>query len=837
MSKKAAFQELLDAYHKLRELFSGNTDIQDDIKDEEVFFRDNFERFNFPFENKGSFTVGIEDHLADIWQNCIESLLGEPKITKNAFGTECDRFWKVSYHEIDITVHIYNNPKNKKGSKLMLQGRPQSLICSYVFDELPKIYKLVLQNSPKYVPIDVQGERTSHKPTVKCSECKFTSSLIQMKKHMKLVHGPRQNKSQKRISQFTPFLKTSKKQKYSPRINLFLNTDHDITLDATLDEAVLPEILTVESCTFCDFVCDTVADLQSHIKLVHSQESSPENNDVVRLSPSQQDDKVPCVEALKAIKSPIAEVNAVPPSPEAVDHEDGNPETKSSLVAIEEKVICGECSKAFASYAECEVHINTHTQSCDECDFTAQTMDIITQHTLEAHQTVNSKAQTDEIFPCDKHDLGLASVHDLQGHNIEYDTNEKQQKEYSHLSCDQCDFEASEVRDFITHILNVHKQYLCAYCEHRAESNENLSKHIAYYHTHEDYLSSMANTLEEINQKFAAFEMFKVELKDILNKIIDGHNATSQDLFVIRNGQALSSSKLLKLESSLVEISSKVVEKDPLITTYSSVASSSTPRVPLPSRPSIITQNTSNRSDKKPVTSFPQKAKILFVGDSIIDHANLDAIEKVSKCKVTKVKAYTASSNVANAHKFAPQQLQRNFLQVVPDEACKDSYEKLIVQTGAVDITNLEVVDNSDENLEFFKQETVKSARNVFDACLLALDRQPSLKKIVLMKQTPRYDPTTVDPFGLKAALSQIFNSTLTELWMSSTMKNKIYLGSHNMECSGAILLSRYQHTKSGKFDGLHLFGASGSKAYTRSVLNILQSSVSSDPSSSQGNL
>ena len=80
-SKKAAFQELLNAYHKLRELFSGNTDIKDDVKDEEVFFRDNFERFNFPFENKGSFTVGIEDHLADIWQNCIESLLGEPKIT------------------------------------------------------------------------------------------------------------------------------------------------------------------------------------------------------------------------------------------------------------------------------------------------------------------------------------------------------------------------------------------------------------------------------------------------------------------------------------------------------------------------------------------------------------------------------------------------------------------------------------------------------------------------------------------------------------------------------------------------------------------------------------
>ena len=116
---------------------------------------------------------------------------------------------------------------------------------------------------------------------------------------------------------------------------------------------------------------------------------------------------------------------------------------------------------------------------------------------------------------------------------------------------------------------------------------------------------------------------------------------------------------------------------------------------------------------------------------------------------------------------------------------------------------------------------------------MLAVERQPFLKKMIIMKQTPRYDPLSSDPLSLKAALSQIFNSTLSDLWMSSPFKNKIYLGSHNIECSGPILLARYHHAKSGKFDGVHLYGPSGIKAYTNSILNILRSSWT-DTSSSQ---
>ena len=91
------------------------------------------------------------------------------------------------------------------------------------------------------------------------------------------------------------------------------------------------------------------------------------------------------------------------------------------------------------------------------------------------------------------------------------------------------------------------------------------------------------------------------------------------------------------------------------------------------------------------------------------------------------------------------------------------------------------------------------------------------------MKQIPRYDPTHVDPMGLKPTLSLLFNNTLSSLWMDSTNKDKIFVGTHDIECTGAIKESRYRQTKSGKFDGIHLYGSSGRKAFTLSVLRILK--------------
>ena len=214
----------------------------------------------------------------------------------------------------------------------------------------------------------------------------------------------------------------------------------------------------------------------------------------------------------------------------------------------------------------------------------------------------------------------------------------------------------------------------------------------------------------------------------------------------------------------------------------------------------------------------------LFVGDSISANVDIKSLENATETKFVTAKAYCSiKDNVKNVAKYPAMFPNSNFTDVITSELAKDDYENLVIQAGSVDITNLNTQDNPLEYLEYFKQETILSAKNLVQAVDNALVSSPSLSNIIIMKQIPRYDPIEVDPLSLKPALSQLYNNTLTEEWMNSQYRDRINIGTHNIECSGAIQQARYRETVSKRFDGIHLFGPSGRKAYTQSLLNIFK--------------
>ena len=89
------------------------------------------------------------------------------------------------------------------------------------------------------------------------------------------------------------------------------------------------------------------------------------------------------------------------------------------------------------------------------------------------------------------------------------------------------------------------------------------------------------------------------------------------------------------------------------------------------------------------------------------------------------------------------------------------------------------------------------------------------------MKQIPRYDYSVKDPQGIKPALSQLYNDSLVKQWLESPLKDRIKLGNHDLDCAGGVRDSRYRAGR--RYDGIHLYGPSGNKAYTESVLVILR--------------
>ena len=67
----------------------------------------------------------------------------------------------------------------------------------------------------------------------------------------------------------------------------------------------------------------------------------------------------------------------------------------------------------------------------------------------------------------------------------------------------------------------------------------------------------------------------------------------------------------------------------------------------------------------------------------------------------------------------------------------------------------------------------------------------------------------------------------MSDLWLHSELKEKIFVGSHgSIACTGGIREARYRCTQSGRFDGVHLYGSSGMKTYTNSVLEILKNAA-----------
>ena len=149
--------------------------------------------------------------------------------------------------------------------------------------------------------------------------------------------------------------------------------------------------------------------------------------------------------------------------------------------------------------------------------------------------------------------------------------------------------------------------------------------------------------------------------------------------------------------------------------------------------------------------------------------------------------------------------------------------DTLILQSGMEDITNLDTINKPEENIEYYKQETRAAARNLFTVAESALTSNPTLSKVLLMNATPRYDLESSDPLNIKPALVHIFNNTLMELSLTSTLRNQIFIGQHKLECSGSVFEARYKDSIKKKFDGIHLFGPSGQKAVTISYLDILR--------------
>ena len=206
----------------------------------------------------------------------------------------------------------------------------------------------------------------------------------------------------------------------------------------------------------------------------------------------------------------------------------------------------------------------------------------------------------------------------------------------------------------------------------------------------------------------------------------------------------------------------------------------------------------------------------LWVADSIMSNVDFKFLSAELRMKIKHVKAYTAT------HDDNARFPSRNFLEVVDVELKKGSFQILVIEGGSVDISNLDTCSNPEQGIPALREEAIKSANKLFNIAEAALHDHPALRKVILMKRAPRYDPLEKDPLNLKPQLSSLADSISFGLWCESKFRDRIILGGQRIPRGREEHCDVFGVPGSNSFDGIHMRGPSGFSFLTENMQKVL---------------
>ena len=296
--------------------------------------------------------------------------------------------------------------------------------------------------------------------------------------------------------------------------------------------------------------------------------------------------------------------------------------------------------------------------------------------------------------------------------------------------CDQCDFKTDFVKDFVKHILKAHKHnteiILCPHCDYKAFDIQTINEHLENDHVE---LSLLGHVAANQNAASKNFDKFKDELTDILKAIIQENISIKQELFILRQNKHESNESIGKIEKAVVNLTN-------ILTACK--ASSSTPKSSMGSSSAPLTPEPRKTNNSEP--TLPKVPKVCVIGDSISGNLDCKVIANAMKAEVRASRAYSSINNSAETEATVKTKFpDKNFDLIINAELKKAQTDILIVQSGSVDVTNMKTNnDNTKKYAEYFKQQAILSATSLFNSISNAINSNPDLQEVILLKQTPR---------------------------------------------------------------------------------------------------
>ena len=253
------------------------------------------------------------------------------------------------------------------------------------------------------------------------------------------------------------------------------------------------------------------------------------------------------------------------------------------------------------------------------------------------------------------------------------------------------------------------------------------------------------------------------------------------------------------------------------------------------------TSTSNNKSKKEDQRQKKKHVKetISWLGTSVSKVLNKEKFEKDLNVNLKMTRAYCIKEEDNARYKDV------NFKEMVPKVIERDDPDTIVLQTGSIEITNIDVNNalmDTKKHLNEYRREwfekVEKDSENLFNIAKEALEKSKNVRKVIIVKRISRFDRSSSDLIGIKSQLSRYANSVYDQLWIKNGSPENIILIDLDLECTGYfrdLVYGKYDDTK---FDGIHLSGKGAVRQFTYRVIKQLKekvySSVKGKPSPSQ---
>ena len=171
---------------------------------------------------------------------------------------------------------------------------------------------------------------------------------------------------------------------------------------------------------------------------------------------------------------------------------------------------------------------------------------------------------------------------------------------------------------------------------------------------------------------------------------------------------------------------------------------------------------------------------------------------------------------------------------VVPKVIETEDVETLVLETGSIEITNINVnkaVNDPKKNIEEYKKlwfaKVENDSANLFEVAEDALKRSTSLKKVIIVKRLPRFDPSKDDVLGIKSELSIYANTCYDQLWVKKGRPENIHIVQlDGLDSSNYIRKIVFGETNRDNYDGVHFRGPHAARHFTYRAVQAIKSII-----------